>query len=190
MTAADQSAALDTAAFNALFDAARHSVFRLEGHQFYAGDTSYEAWRNHRGRPERSLRTSAWLRRIAAQTTRAEPVDWSRVRVVTEDLSDYTQYELMSYVESQAVGERVGIVRRESCHADLDALPDFWLIDGGTETAVAVRMNYGSDGVLVSRVLVTDHADLDRLAGAAAFLLRVAAPLNQWLPDQGVTLVG
>ncbi len=188
MTSADPSAALDSAAFNALFDAAQHSVFRLESHQFYGGDPAYDRWRQRQGRPERSVRTSAWLARIARTT--AAGVSWSRARIVTEPVSNYTLYEVLTYVESQAAGEQVGIVEQDSWNGHLELPEDFWLIDAGTPDAVAVWMHYADDGALISRVMSTDPATLDRLGYEAVHLRRIATPLNDWLPGSGLCLVG
>ncbi|MBA3906733.1 MAG: hypothetical protein H0X35_08650 [Pseudonocardiales bacterium] len=149
--------------FSALFDAASHSVFRLETLQTYAvpaDDASLTAFRTGTPRPERSVSTSPWLRRVAATTIAG--VAWSRVRVVEHPLTEYTRWELLAYVESQAVGEQVHMVARSDVG---DLGPDFWLLDAGTPMARAVLMHYTPDGELVNRELVTD---VDTVADLAA----------------------
>lgn len=136
--------------FNAAFDTFRVSAFRLETLQSYAVDAEdawLQAFRQGLPRPERSVRTSPWLQRIAA-TTMADK-SWSRVRLVRHPLTEYVQYELLSYIESAAVGEEIRIV-------DLDANPelagmlgpDFWLFDVGQPDGFAVVMHYDADGAV------------------------------------------
>lgn len=162
--------------FSELFDAARHSVFRLEGHQDYAipaDDDELVAFRTGAPRPERSVRTSPWVRRIAVTTAAGR--DWSRVRVVQYPLTEYTRFELVAYVESQAVGERILLTESAA------PCEDFWLFDAGTDDAVAVWMRYGSDGALVARDLETDAGVIRHLAEVAEQMAGTAVPLNVWL---------
>lgn len=168
---------LDTSQFQALFDAARQSVFRLEGRQTYAiaaDDAELVAFRTGAPRPERSVRTSPWLARIAVSTA-SRGVSWSRVRVVVYPLTEYTRYELVTYVESQAAGEQILITETQI------PCDDFWLIDAGTERAVGVWMRYADDGTQIARELVADPAELNQMAGVAARARAAAAPLNVWL---------
>lgn len=165
--------------FNALFDAVSHTVFRLETLQTYdvpVDDASLVAFRTGTPRPERSVRTSPWLRRIAATTTAG--VSWSRVRVVEHPLTEYSRWELLAYIESQAVGEQIHTVDR----ADVgDCGPDFWLLDAGTPTACAVLMHYTPAGELVNRELVTDDVPLADLADRRDTALSDAVSLNGFL---------
>lgn len=167
--------------FNALFDAARSHVFRLEAQQTYAipaDDASLQAFRSGSARPERSVHTSPWLRRIALTT--AQGVKWSRVRVVEHPLSEYTRWELLAYVESQAVGERIDLTDQA-----VTAGPDFWLFDADAPGARAVLMHYSPEGELSGRELVTDPgtvaALVSRRNAAAAGSLR----LNEFLARLG-----
>jgi hypothetical protein len=76
-------------------------------------------------RPERSVRTSPWLRRIAVTTVAGKR--WQRVHIVEHLLSEYLCYEIEGYVES-ATGEEISIADR-AAHPDLARLgPDFWLL--------------------------------------------------------------
>ena len=168
---------LDTPHFQALFDAARQSVFRLEGRQTYAiaaDDAELVAFRTGAPRPERSVRTSPWLARIAVSTA-TRGVSWSRVRVVEYPLTEYTEYELVTYVESQAAGEQI-LITEQPAPCD-----DFWLLDAGTDRAVGVWMRYAADGTQLGRELVTDPVVLDQMATVAAHVTAAANPLNVWL---------
>jgi len=135
--------------FNAAFDEFRVSAFRLECLQTYAvsaEDARLQAFREGRPRTERSVRTSPWLARIAA-TTLAGKV-WTRVRLVHHPLTEYTRYELIGFVESQAVGEQIRIVDLNT-HPELSQLgPDFWLFDAGEPDQFAIIMRYQAGSVL------------------------------------------
>lgn len=164
------------AEFNAWFDEATTSLFRLEALQTYAvsvEDASFTAFREGAARPERSVRTSPWLRRIAVTTTAG--VDWSRVRIVDWPLTEYTRYELLGYIESQAVGERILLADGRGIG------PDFWLRDGGTDHAEAIVMHYTPDGQLERYEVVIDPERLTALHAVVVALSERAIPLNEFL---------
>lgn len=168
---------LDSTGFGAVFDVARVSVFRFEGHQDYAvaaDDADLAAFRSGAPRPERSVRTSPWLRRIAVQTARG--VSWSRLRIVRHPLTEYTRFELVAYVESQAAGEQIRLVEAAGTVPE-----DFWLIDAGTPGAVAVVMHYDQGGRLLGREKVTDPQRIAGMVRVRERLWRAGAPLNVWL---------
>lgn len=169
---------LDPAEFSAVFDAATTSVFRLEGHQTYAvaaDDRDLAAFRAGAPRPERSVRTSPWLARIAAQTIAG--VSWSRLRVVTYPLTEYTRFELIAYTESQSVGEQIRLTEATpSCE-------DYWLVDAGRPGAVGVVMRYDQHGALLGRELVTDPDTLAHLEAVRAGLWDTGSRLNVWLTE-------
>jgi hypothetical protein len=165
--------------FAALFDTFQHTAFRLECLQAYdvsAEEESVRAFRDGRPRPERSVRTSPWLRRIA--TTTAQGKQWSRVRVVAYPLTEYTRYELVGYVESQAAGERILLTDADQVG---DLGPDFWLFDAGTAATRAVLMRYTPDGHVDGFDLVTDYAELERLQHIQRTAEAHAVPLNEFL---------
>ncbi len=114
--------------FNALFDAFHTTVFRLEGLPDYAvGGFDAErlaAFRDGKPMPERSVRTSPWLARIAVTTVNRKA--WERVRVVDEPLTEYQRYELLAYQESQAAGEQIRVLTRSEAG---EWGSDFWLFD-------------------------------------------------------------
>lgn len=129
--------------FNAAFDSFQVSAFRLECLQTYAvsaEDARMRAFREGLPRPERSVRTSPWLQRIAATTMAGK--SWLRVRLVRHPLTEYTRYELISFVESVAIGDQTRIVDLNA-HPELGDLgPDFWLFDVGEPDEFAIIMRY------------------------------------------------
>lgn len=135
---------MTTEGFDALFDAFTRSAYRLETLPAYAipdEDPSYRAWLDGTARPERSVRTSPWMRRIAVTTAAGKT--WSRTRVLDTPLTDYQRFQMPAYLESQAVGEQIRIVRRGEVD---DTRPDFWLFDDETDSPWAIWMIYSDSG--------------------------------------------
>lgn len=143
--------------FDAAFDGFCLSTFRLECLQTYAAgaeDARLRAFREGLPRPERSVRTDPWLRRIAATTIAGK--SWTRIRLVRHPLTEYTRYALISLVESQAVGEQVRIVDLNA-HSKLEELgPDFWLFDEGQPGELAVVIHYDTNGAALGFERATD----------------------------------
>jgi len=172
---------MDAASFDALFDSFTHQVFRLEAHQVYAvsaEDARLRAFREDTARPVRSVRTDPWLQRIALTT--AQGKSWSRVHLIRHPLSEYIRYELVSYVESQAVGESIGLVDLDE-HPEFEHAEDFWLFDEGTEQAHAVLMHYSKSGKVLDREPISAPTAVEELAQLKRQVQAAAVPLNHYL---------
>lgn len=169
--------------FDAVFDTFRHSVFRLEALPAYdvgEEDEDLDAWRAGRSLPERSVRTSAWLARIALSTL-CDGKAWSRTRVLDDPLTEYEQFELGAYVESQACGDEMRIALRRDVG---DVGPDFWLFDAETPSApgaFAVVMVYDDHGRWLGSEKVTDRGQLSQFAGVRDRVNAASVPLNEYL---------
>lgn len=145
--------------FDASFDAFERSVLRLEVHQTYAvsaEDSFAQAFRQGLPRPERSIRTSPWLRRVAA--TVMEGKAWTRIRLVRHPLTEYLRHELLAYVESAVVGEETRMVDLNRYPECSSLGPDFWLFDAGTPNEFAIVMHFDTAGAVRSyqRVYAVD----------------------------------
>jgi hypothetical protein len=143
------------------FDSFRHSAFRLETLPAYAvsGEAErIEAWREGRARPERSVRTSAYLREVAANVLAGR--ERTRVRIVDHPLSEYCLYQMAAYIESAAAGEQIRIVVRNGgskrARQDLRIVSDFWFFDHGTEHERAVLLAYDAVGAPTGARLATE----------------------------------
>jgi hypothetical protein len=172
---------MDSKTFDSLFDTFTDTTFRLEALQAYAvssEDARLRAFREGTPRPERSVRTDAWLRRMAVSTAAGKL--WTRVHAVEQPLSEYLHYELISYVESQAVGEQIGIADINA-HPRLREASDFWLFDWATDHTQGVIMHYSDDGRVLDREHVTDQAQLDQLNQVRLIAQQAATPLNTYL---------
>lgn len=168
--------------FDDCFNGFASTVIRIETLQQYTVDEETQRIRAFlRGdpRPERSVRTSSWLARIATSTVAGK--SWRRVHVVDVPLSDYLRYELVGYIESQACGEEIRIVERAPELAAAQAMGDFWLFDADSPEAFAVEMHYGQEGRWLGAEHVTEPAHCARLRAAADQVWAAASPLNQFL---------
>jgi hypothetical protein len=171
--------------FDSYFDRFTTDVFRLETLQAYAvseEDERLRAFRTGAARPERSVRNSPWLARIAVTTVAGK--HWQRVHVVEHPLSEYLRYELVGYVESQAAGEQILIVNRAADDSLAELSEDFWLFDAESSSAYAVLMRYEDDGRFVGFEHTSDPTTLDRCRAERDLVLRHAVPLNAYLADQ------
>ncbi len=170
--------------FGQLFDGFTDSAFRLETLPSYnVGGQEAEriaAFRAGRPRPERSVRTDPWLRRIALTSSAGK--SWTRVRVLDDPPTDYEQYQLVGYQESQAAGDCIRIVARGQFPAHG---PDFWLFDQSTDHAQAVVMHYTPDGVPEEFVHLTGSADVQDLTKRAVAADALAVPFNDYLAGGG-----
>lgn len=169
--------------FDALFDKFRRSVYRLEALPAYdvgEEDEDLAAWRAGQALPERSIRTSPWLARIASSTLN-DSKEWTRVRVLDDPLTEYERFELGAYVESQACGDQMRIALRRDVG---EVGPDFWLFDAETASApgaLAVVMLYDDRGRWRGSEKVTDRGRLRELTAVRARVDAVSVPLNEYL---------
>jgi hypothetical protein len=166
--------------FDTLFDEFRSTAVRLETLPSYdvGGDEAERiaAAKARRPRPERSVRTNPWMMRMALTTGAGK--SWTRVRIVDTPLTDYQRDELTAYVESQAVGEQISLVRRGDVD---DSGPDFWLFDAGTDSAFAAVMQYDAEGHFEGAAVVRDPALLAEYAARVTAVAERAVPLNVFL---------
>ena len=173
--------------FAACFDEFRVSAFRLETLRQYtvsAEDERIAAFRERRPLPERSVRTSPWLRRIAETTAAGK--HWSRVHVVDVPLSEYVRFEMVTYRESAQAGEDIRITDRRADPA-LDALQtDFWLFDAETDHPFAALMQYSADGHYVDAAVTTDRTAIAECKAARDLALRYSVPLTTYLADKEI----
>jgi hypothetical protein len=171
------------AEFDACFDRFGTTAFRLETLPAYAVGGAeaerLEAFREGRPRPERSVRTSPWLRRIATST--ADGKYWQRVRVLDEPLTEYQRYQLASLVESAACGEDIRVaVAGVHVHPG-DVGGDFWLLDAETPAAAAILLTYDGAGRFAAAELHRDTETVLACMADADFALRCSVPLNEYL---------
>jgi hypothetical protein len=169
-----------TEGFDALFDTFTHSAYRLESLPAYTvpyEDPSYQAWLSGTARPERSVRTSPWMRRIALTTAAGKR--WSRTRVIDTPLTDYQRWQIPAYLESQAVGEMIRIVYRIDLHRSPSC--DFWLFDDETEQPWAAMMNYSPSGEFLGYNVVRDQDSISVLRSRRAIVDATSISLAEFI---------
>jgi hypothetical protein len=180
-----------TDALDSCLDSYVRSAVRLETLQSYTvpGEEAQRiaAWKAGHPRPERSVRTSSYLREVAQHTLAGK--QRARIRVIDHPISEYVRYELGGLIESQAAGEQIHIaVRRGASTATaaslLDLPGDFWLFDQDTPSAAAVLMSYADDGTYLGCRLAS-HAELTACQSAWKTATRCATPLNTYLAGHG-----
>jgi hypothetical protein len=160
----------------------RWSAARLETLPSYSVLAEAEriaAWRKGHPRPERSVRTSEYLRDVAANVLSGR--ERARVRVVNHPLTEYARYQLAGYIESAAAGEEIRIAVRADAPDALSSLgPDFWLFDRATPHARAVIMQYDGDGRFTGSVAATD-AQVSACTAAWGVSREHSVSLNEYL---------
>lgn len=176
-------AALARADLSACFDLFERTAERLEVLPAYAvGGAEEERLRAFRlglPRPERSVRTSPWLARIARTT--AEGKSWQRIRVLGWPLTEYQRYQLAGYQESAAAGDVIRIADR-SAHPELAVLDrDFWLFDADGPRPFAALMTYDEAGSYLGSEITAAADTIDRCKAARQLAEGYAVPLETYL---------
>ena len=176
-------ATLARADLAACFDLFERTAERLEVLPAYAvGGAEAErirAFRLGQPRPERSVRTSPWLARIARTTAGGK--SWRRIRVLGWPLTEYQRYQLTGYQESAAAGDLIYIANR-SAHPELAALDrDFWLFDADGPQPFAALMAYDETGAYLGSEITTAPEDVERCRTALRMAGRYAVPLDTYL---------
>jgi hypothetical protein len=175
-------APLAAAGLGACFEVFTASAFRLETLSSYAvpaEDEGLRAFRLGLPRPERSVRTSPWLRRIAETTAAGK--SWRRVRVLGRPLSEYECYQLIGYQESAAAGEVIRIADQSACPSLAALARDFWLFDAGTAGAFAAVMNYDHAGAYLGAAVTTEPAVIMACITARNLAQQHSVPLGAYL---------
>jgi hypothetical protein len=135
-----------------LFD---HSAWRLELLDWYTSPaTERRLARFLAGEQVTPAERAPWLSML--HRTHAAGKTITRVRVITEPLTDYLKYELACFESSVEAGEDIRILPGNL--ADGLHLPeyDFWLFDAGQPGARAAVSFYGERGAWLRAEIVTE----------------------------------
>jgi hypothetical protein len=161
--------------FGRLFTTFQRAAFRLEALAAYNVPEEAESLRLWReGKPPPAWQKEReWLRMVASATAAGKSIQ--RVRVFRRPLSDYVRLEFdWGYPDNVANGEDIRVLEL----ADGDDVPgvldhDYWLFDD----AIAVRMEYASDGSFIRPVEVSDVSPYRRCRDIA---MTLAVPFSQY----------
>ncbi|WP_372502417.1 DUF6879 family protein [Streptoalloteichus tenebrarius] len=137
--------------FGRLFRAFEHTAFRLETRDEYRSANEAEALRQFvAGEPVDMGWFQNWLTMIREAT--AEGKRFSRVRVVTVPLTDYSRFGVFCSQYTNAAGEDIRYLARH----DAVGLPDhdYWLFD----SRKLVRMHFDDDENFLGGEVIDDPA--------------------------------
>jgi hypothetical protein len=140
--------------FAALFQTFEHTAFRLETRDQYNSPREAESFQKfRRGEPDASYH-QGWLDMVRSATAAGRL--FSRVRVVSLPLTDYSRFSLWVAGYTCEAGDDIRYLTREQ--ADGAELPrhDFWLFD----SRKLVMMHFGEDDRFVSAELIDDPAQV------------------------------
>jgi hypothetical protein len=173
--------------FEACFDRFRVSAFRLETlpcYDFTGEEERLAAFRAGRPLPERSVRTSPWLRHIAETTAAGKR--WSRIHVVDHPLSEYMRFELVAYGESERAGEKIRIANRAADPALERLHRDWWGFDLETDRPFAALMQYDPAGRYLGAMVTDDPAAIGTCRAERDLALRHSVPLAEYLAGKKI----
>jgi len=172
------------AGFDAAFDTAQSSAFRLETLQRYGNsgeDPALDAFIS--GQPYVLTPGKRSWTSLVRDRRRVGCV-MQRVHVVTEPLTDYASFELTwGYGPNVAAGEDIRIVpvgEGEPWPAGLPRDTDFWLFDASKLYA----MHYDQDGTWLGVDLVTDPSRVDQAVAWRDAALRLGIPWADFIRDR------
>jgi hypothetical protein len=179
MTDAGWSAPADLAG---CFDLFEHTAWRLETLQAYDVPAEREriaAFRQGQPMPERSVRTSPWLKQIAESTTAGKR--WSRTHLLDQPLSEYARFEIATYEESAEAGEVIYLADRIAHRGLIDLDRDFWLFDEAGDHPFAALMTYDATGSYLGADVTGAPEIIARLTAQKRLTERFATPLRTYL---------
>ncbi|WP_326829406.1 DUF6879 family protein [Parafrankia elaeagni] len=142
---------MNDAQFDRLFLDFEHTAFRLEAQEFYAEPYEAESLRQFVGGEEVDLGWFGdWLAMIRQAT--AQGRQFTRVRVVSLPLTDYSRFGVYCSQFTNAAGEDIRYLPRDRAVG----LPgyDYWLFD----SRKLARMHFESDMTFLGAEVITDPA--------------------------------
>lgn len=174
-----------SAEFSRAWSRLRSRFLKLECWQVYQEqevNQSQQAFqRGEIDRARELLRQEAEADRALYDDVRTRRIDYSRIRLVREPLTDYLRYEMMSYRIRAAMGEVIDVVVLEpEATLPSDQFFDFLLFD--RHAALVHDYGVGDVGAQTGGWLVHDDETLESLERTALALRRRSTPLRRYVP--------
>ncbi|WP_020670607.1 DUF6879 family protein [Amycolatopsis nigrescens] len=139
--------------FRRFFQTFEHAAFRLEVRDRYDAPYENESVRKFlAGEPDGLEWANSWLRLV--REGRAEGRTFSRVRVVSLPLTDYSRFGLWVSQFTVEAGEDIRYVARDEA-ADLPS-HDYWMFDSRT----VIRMHFDDESVFLGGEIIDDPAEV------------------------------
>jgi hypothetical protein len=166
----------DGAAWRTLFESFSASAFRLEGLQTYDAPGEAEAVARFLAGEDPQADTSWWTSMV--QGHRAAGHTMSRVRIVTEPLTDYTRFELAVYPQLVEAGDDIRVIHAGAAQWPAGVVEhDYWLFDRRD----LWLMHYTDSGAFVGAERVVDPAVIGEHVRSADIALAQSIPLHTFL---------
>ncbi|TDO33229.1 hypothetical protein EV643_13327 [Kribbella sp. VKM Ac-2527] len=138
-----------------LLNSFEHTAFRLEVRDRYDEPDEHESLEKYlAGEPDDLSWMQEWFDLVRKATTDGKR--FSRVRVVTVPLTDYSRFGLWCAQFTNNAGEDIRYLPRDQ--ADASGLPkhDYWLFDSTT----LVRMNFADNDTFLVSEVINDPAEV------------------------------
>ncbi|WP_333739987.1 DUF6879 family protein [Streptomyces sp. IBSBF 2806] len=171
---------ISSAERNRLFERFHHDAFHLELRDDYSvpdENGPFQRWMA--GEETDHSHLASWLRLVRRSTVRGMTV--RRVRVVTEPLTPYIQWEHAVTTANQGAGENIRWLPRQLMPADT-ALPcdghDWWLFD---DRLLAVG-HFDPEGRTLGSQIIEDTAIVAQCARLRDQLWTLAVPHTEYAP--------
>ncbi|MFM9632810.1 MULTISPECIES: DUF6879 family protein [Streptomyces] len=171
---------ISSAERNQLFERCHHDAFHLELRDDYSvpgEDGPFQQWLA--GKDTDYSYLAPWLRLVRQSTARGMTV--RRVRVVTEPLTPYIQWEHSVTAVNEQAGEDIRWLPRPLLPADT-VFPfdgrDWWLFD---DRILAVG-HFDQDGRILGSQIIEDPDTVTQCAHLRDRLWTLAAPHTKYLP--------
>lgn len=163
----------DWPTWRALFEGFTASAFRLEQLQTYDAPGENEAVERFIAGQPHGADTSWWTSLVRDHRKAGHTM--SRVRVVTEPLTDYTRFELAVFPDLVAAGDEIRVLALDD---DTPAFPhDYWLFDDRD----LWRMHYTDGGAYQGAENIPDPDEVDRHRQWRDDALQRSVPLHDYL---------
>jgi hypothetical protein len=169
---------LDETQFLELFDQFLLTAFRLETRDRYREPGEEEPLRRFlSGEPPDDRWFMDWYETVEGWTRAGRQI--SRVRIVTEPLSDYARWEFDLTRLNTAAGEDIRYLTRAQARELSLPDEDFWLFDS-REAAI---LRFGDDDVRLGIELTVDPVEINERCQWRDVAWRHAVPAREYVPS-------
>jgi hypothetical protein len=141
--------------FNRLFRTFEHTAFRLEVRDRYNAPREVESFKKFLdGAPDNLAWAESWFGMIREAT--AEGRRFSRVRVVSLPLTDYSRFGLWASSFTNAAGEDIRYLTRDQAEDARLPKRDYWLFD----SRMLAMMHFGEDDSFLGAEIVEESTEI------------------------------
>ncbi|MGI5193902.1 DUF6879 family protein [Streptomyces sp. CA-288835] len=177
-----QAKTIDLDAFNGLFEAFKHTAWRLETRRRYSSDEATDTWAQfERGEAPTWDMDTPYCRTIRQQTEQGARVE--RVRLVDDPPTPGQRYLLAHAEKNAALGEDIRNLSRDDAQRLQLPDEDFWIFD----SRLVALLNFDEADNLIDVELITQPDEVIRYSMAQDAAWHHAVPYEQFAADLAVT---